>query len=102
MSRALLANFVTGALAAALAASGCSGAIDDGRPGQGNQGNPGTGGGVVWQPTPCTQGVSLAPARVWRLTDQQYVNVVAQVFGVRMPSEITQAQSAPTPRRWGR
>ena len=38
---------------------------------------------------------SLAPARVWRLTDAQYVNVVAQVFGVRVPSEVTAADAAP-------
>jgi hypothetical protein len=44
---------------------------------------------------PCTQSGSLATARVWRLTDQQYVNVVSQVFGVRPPAEVTQADTAP-------
>jgi hypothetical protein len=44
---------------------------------------------------PCTQGASLASARVWRITDQQYVNVVSQVFGVRPPAEITEADTAP-------
>ena len=38
----------------------------------------------------------LAPARVWRrLTDAQYVNAVAQVFGVRVPSEVTAADTMP-------
>src|SRR5579872_2576175 len=91
------------AAAGALAGGACSGVVGDsaGHPGQiGNQNNPNTGGsgnagggGNGNQPASCTQGGSLAPARVWRLTDQQYVNVVAQVFGVRMPVEVTQAQS---------
>jgi hypothetical protein len=45
--------------------------------------------------TPCAANASLANARVWRLTDQQYVNVVSQVFGVRPPAEVTQADTAP-------
>ena len=98
MVKALLWFVGMAGLAVALALAGCSGGmIDDNKaPGQmGNQGTPGTGGGSsVGQPTACTQGSSLAEARVWRLTDQEYVNVVAEVFGVRMPSEITQAASA--------
>ncbi|HVU49569.1 MAG TPA: DUF1592 domain-containing protein, partial [Polyangia bacterium] len=43
----------------------------------------------------CDQSASLAPARVWRLTDAEYVNAVAQVFGVRVPSEVTAADAAP-------
>lgn len=40
----------------------------------------------------CNQSASLAPARIWRLTDSEYVNVVRSVFGVTMPPEISQAQ----------
>ncbi|HEY2901990.1 MAG TPA: DUF1592 domain-containing protein [Polyangia bacterium] len=86
------------ALVAASAVSGCSGAIADST-------NPPGGGGGATMPsgtggqgtpaTPCTPDASLASARLWRLTDQQYVNVVAQVFGVRVPSEITQSDTAP-------
>src|SRR5260370_1100176 len=47
----------------------------------------GTGGGTGQ----CRPDASLAPARVWRITDEQYVNAVRQVFGVIMPPEITQA-----------
>jgi Protein of unknown function (DUF1592)/Protein of unknown function (DUF1588)/Protein of unknown function (DUF1595)/Protein of unknown function (DUF1585)/Protein of unknown function (DUF1587) len=38
---------------------------------------PGTG-------TPCVQTASLAPARVWRLTDEQYVNVARDVLGITL------------------
>ncbi|HVR64652.1 MAG TPA: DUF1592 domain-containing protein [Polyangia bacterium] len=98
MVKALLWFVGMTAVAVALALAGCSGGMIEGDrgPGQtGNQGTPGSGGAPVGQPTTaCTQGASLANARVWRLTDQEYVNVVAEVFGVRMPSEITQAASA--------
>ncbi|HEX3696867.1 MAG TPA: DUF1592 domain-containing protein [Polyangia bacterium] len=87
------------ALVAASAVSGCSGAIADSSNPPGDKGGvtmpSGTGGQVTTQPTACTPDASLAPARLWRLTDQQYVNVVAQVFGVRVPSAITQSDSAP-------
>jgi hypothetical protein len=38
---------------------------------------PGTG-------TPCVQTASFAPARVWRLTDEQYVNVARDVLGITL------------------
>ena len=38
---------------------------------------PGTG-------TPCVQSASFAPARVWRLTDEEYVNVVRDVLGIAL------------------
>ncbi len=44
---------------------------------------------------PCTASGSLAPARIWRITDEQYVNAVAQVFGVRVPAEVTEADTQP-------
>ena len=88
-----------------LGVAACTGGISDnmGRPsgsttggsptgattstGSGGTTTGGTGGGSGQ----CRQDASLAPARVWRITDEQYVNAVRQVFGVTMPSEITQA-----------
>jgi hypothetical protein len=40
----------------------------------------------------CDTNASLASARIWRLTDEEYVNVVQAVFGVTMPAEISEAQ----------
>ncbi len=39
---------------------------------------------------PCDSSASLAPARIWRITDEEYVKVVSQVFGVGMPAEVTE------------
>ncbi|HEX3697037.1 MAG TPA: DUF1592 domain-containing protein [Polyangia bacterium] len=85
---------------AAFVAAGCSGSIaDSSNPGDrgGVTTPPDTGGQVTPPPTPtpCMADASLAAARIWRLTDEQYVNVVAQVFGVRVPSSITEAETAP-------
>ena len=59
----------------------------------------GTGpGGVVPPPSSggaCDQAASLVPARVWRLTDQQYVKAVSQVFGVLVPPEVTAPDTQP-------
>jgi len=41
----------------------------------------------------CTEGVALANARLWRLTDAQYVNAVRQVFGVVTGPQVTEADS---------
>jgi hypothetical protein len=43
-------------------------------------------------PGGCLEGASLAPARLWRITDQQYVNVVQQVFGASINPEVSAAQ----------
>jgi hypothetical protein len=86
--------------------AGCVGAIHTGETGGGSVGGAaGTGlpplttgvggnGGAPANAT-CAPSASLAPARIWRLTDEQYGNVVAQVFGVRVPAEITQAEAHP-------
>ena len=76
----------------------CSGLIDQ-PPVTGNGGNgggviPGSG-GTPGMPGVCSEAASLAPARLWRLTDEQYVNVVAQVFGVRIPPEVTEPETHP-------
>jgi len=41
----------------------------------------------------CTQGVAMANARIWRITDTQYINAVRQVFGVTAGPTITEADS---------
>jgi hypothetical protein len=51
-------------------------------------GSSGTGGSN--QSGVCTDNVALANARIWRLTDVQYGNAVRQVFGVKLPAEITE------------
>ncbi len=40
----------------------------------------------------CTDGVALAKARIWRLSDAQYVNAVRQLFGVTAGPHITQVE----------
>ena len=55
--------------------------------GGGQTSTPGGGDAAV-----CDANASLAPARIWRLTDAEYVNVVQAVFGVTMPAEISEAQ----------
>ena len=49
------------------------------------------GGGASGGADSCDPNASLAPARIWRITDAEYVNVVQAVFGVTMPAEISQA-----------
>jgi hypothetical protein len=41
----------------------------------------------------CTEGVALANARIWRLTDVQYGNAVRQVFGVSLKAELTEVDT---------
>ena len=79
---------------------GSPGAVG-GVPGHGGTVGVGTGGTTIVGgsgaagPAACTASASLAPARIWRITDEQYVNVVAQVFGVRVPPEVTEADTQP-------
>lgn len=40
----------------------------------------------------CTPGTALASARIWRLSDAQYVNAVRQLFGVTAGPHITQSE----------
>jgi hypothetical protein len=47
-------------------------------------------GGTTAQTGVCTDNLALANARIWRLTDVQYGNAVRQVFGVKLPAEITE------------
>jgi hypothetical protein len=92
-------------LALALASTlGCVGSIEMGAQTGAAGGGAGTGapplttgasGATGSAASTCTPSPSLAPARIWRLTDEQYGNVVAQVFGVRVPAEITQADAHP-------
>ena len=41
----------------------------------------------------CTPNAALANARIWRITDAQYVNAVRQVFGVTTGPDITEVDS---------
>jgi Protein of unknown function (DUF1592)/Protein of unknown function (DUF1588)/Protein of unknown function (DUF1595)/Protein of unknown function (DUF1587) len=50
-----------------------------------------TGGSVSTQA--CTDGLALANARIWRLSDDQYVNAVRQLFGVTAGPHITQVEA---------
>jgi Protein of unknown function (DUF1592)/Protein of unknown function (DUF1588)/Protein of unknown function (DUF1595)/Protein of unknown function (DUF1587) len=90
MRTSVMAAFVFGA-------SACTGAVGSG----GETTGPVGGGspGVVAPPPssagPCNQAASLGPARVWRLTDQQYVKAVSQVFGVLVPPEVTAPDTQP-------
>ena len=82
-----------------LASSACTGTV--GSPGGETTGPVGGGsppGGTVGPPTakgPCDRAASLGPARLWRLTDQQYVRSVSQVFGVVVPPEVTAPDTQP-------
>lgn len=42
----------------------------------------------------CDSSKSLGPVRVWRLSDQQYVNVVRDIFGVKLAAEVTEVALA--------
>jgi len=50
-----------------------------------------TGGSVTTQA--CTDGLGLAHARVWRLSDDQYLNAVRQLFGVTAGPHITAVEA---------
>jgi hypothetical protein len=45
---------------------------------------------------PCVAAAAFAPARLWRLNDQQYGNVVRDVFGagITVPADVSEARSA--------
>ena len=95
-----------GALALLIAAAtlGCTGDIgtptsQSGALPGGSGSSPGTVGGVG-SPThrtgPCVTSAALAPPRLWRLNDQQYGNVVHDVFGagITVPAGVSEALSA--------
>jgi hypothetical protein len=88
-----------------IALSGCTAMVSgnknqEGAPSGGGAGaidNPSTqGGGASSVPgggasAVCDSTASLAPARIWRLTDNEYISVVQSVFGVTVPPGITTA-----------
>jgi hypothetical protein len=80
----------------ALGLAACTGEIGDGKKTGGNPNGPGTGGpgdpgggGLA-----CRANASLASARISLLTDDQYVNVVRDVFGVAFDGDVTTVQSS--------
>ena len=85
-------------LIAAAAAGGCTG--DVGGPAGQSGALPGAAGGSSpGVPTPnagpCVAAAALAPQRLWRLNDQQYGNVVHDVFGagIAVPAGVSEAVS---------
>src|SRR3954447_20779987 len=97
-------------------AAGCSGKIGEpggwitppsesggggsgGSSGSGGSGGMGSGGSSPkeWEPPACVASEkAFAPARLWQLTDQEYVNVVRDVLGVTLTgadADITTAAS---------
>jgi hypothetical protein len=95
----------------AAAAGGCKGQVGGvaNVPASGAAGTPGpaTGaggaGGTVGLPLgvgmtagPCVAPVAFAPPRLWRLNDQQYGNIVRDVFGagITVPRDVSEALSA--------
>jgi hypothetical protein len=80
-----------GAVCALLGASACTAIIDGGGTESssraGDTPKPDTTSQAV-----CTADLSLVPARVWRVTDEQYVNIAREIFGVTMPAEISEAR----------
>jgi hypothetical protein len=97
----------------AVAAVGCRGEIgvSTGKngPASGAGGSPGTSVGTGGSPStagtagssgarvgPCVAAAAFAPPRLWRLNDQQYGNVVRDVFGsgITVPADVSEALSA--------
>jgi hypothetical protein len=86
------------AILSAVSAAGCSGQIGDNLTGGDTrdivtQGGGGGGTGPGPEAT-CKASASFASARVALLTDDQYVNVIRDVFGVTVPPEVTGPKSA--------
>jgi Protein of unknown function (DUF1592)/Protein of unknown function (DUF1588)/Protein of unknown function (DUF1595) len=84
-----------GAAVAALGACTAEIGVDPTESGAGGSG-PGTGsgtGGTIgadgkWQPGPCDSAVnSFATARIWQITDKQYVNAVRDVLGITLTGD---------------
>ncbi len=65
--------------------------------GSGNVASSGAGG-----PVPCNMAASFAPPRLWRINDQQYGNVVRDVFGanITVPPDISASLSVGTEEPW--
>src|SRR5262245_12068269 len=100
-----------GALLALFVAWGCSGRSGtNGDPGAGSGGSAGSSGdggpagsagsgvpdgglppdsGAGFDPGPCDPSTSLAPARIWQLTDEEYASAVEKVLGVTLaPADV--------------
>ncbi|HEX2871244.1 MAG TPA: DUF1592 domain-containing protein [Polyangiaceae bacterium] len=60
--------------------------------GASSTGGTGTATGGTVSTEACTPGAALANARIWRLSDAQYVNAVRQLFGVTAGPHITQSE----------
>jgi hypothetical protein len=80
-----LAPLLTGACTAEVSGSHTGNNGAGGTPGGGASGSNMT--------ASCSPNQALAKARIWRLTDAQYVNAVRQVFGVSSGPEVTEVDA---------
>src|SRR5260221_13060564 len=87
---------------ALLATLSCSGKVGEYltppglRGGSGPEGQSGNPTGITSTGEVCQQQPAMAPSRVWQLTDDEYVSVVRQVFGVTLTgpdAEVTSPNS---------
>lgn len=84
-----------GALAACVFAGACTGSTEpsggDSGGASGSAGNNANPNGAA--PSECNAKLSLAPARIWRLTDDQVANAVRDLFGVTISREVSGARA---------
>jgi hypothetical protein len=84
-------------VAAPVVFGGCSADVAGTTPNNGTGGVSATGGatstGGAATTQTCTEGLALANARIWRLSDDQYVNAVRQLFGVTAGPHVTQDEA---------
>jgi Protein of unknown function (DUF1592)/Protein of unknown function (DUF1588)/Protein of unknown function (DUF1595)/Protein of unknown function (DUF1587) len=70
-----------------------TGSSGTGSSGTGNPGNPTGGPGDPGMPDACKPNASFASARVSLISDEQYVNVVRDVFGIAFEGDVTAPKS---------
>jgi hypothetical protein len=85
-------------VAAPVLTGACSGDVAEGKHTDSAGGASSTGGaasstGGSVSTESCSAGLGLAHARIWRLSDDQYVNAVRQLFGVTVGPHITQVEA---------
>ena len=74
-----------GSAGATTGAGGTAGSTGTGGGGGGLPPDPGSG----FDPGPCDPSASLAPARIWQLTDDEYVNVLKSALGISLaPADV--------------
>ena len=92
-------SMAAGAALTLLATASCSGKVGEYLTPPGKRGDsPATGGetGLTSTGAVCQQQPAMAPSRVWQLTDDEYVSVVRQVFGVTLTGPDAEVTSPKT------